>query len=222
MIPAQGADTTSCVPNPNAPADQDQGSERPRGSYTSPGWDVIINQLNQAGHPPKQPTLSGKLGLPPITHNGWMALASDMISVSGQSQGMQSQDEAIKSAMAQCQAKGGKGCRIVTSQYLSSVPGAVDSKAVAASMADKMAADKKLVAGGMAPQSILQYDAELSALMPEGEEIIASHDKARAAQWQQKYNAIMQARSDAIQKFSQEHSGRSTIFSRLHLFNSNQ
>lgn len=124
MIPASGTSTQSCVPNPNVRVDQGAGPNRPQGSYTSPGWDVIINGTKQLGHPPRAPTLSEKLGLPRISRSGWMALASDMISVSGQTQGMQTQDEAVRGAIAQCQAKHGKGCRLVTSQFIQSVPAA--------------------------------------------------------------------------------------------------
>ena len=101
IVAAQGTDTISYVSNPSAPVDQDQGSGLPRGSYTSPGWDVIIKQLNQAQPPLRPPTLSKKLALPPPIQSGWMTLASDMISVRAQSQGMRSQDEAVKGAMAQ-------------------------------------------------------------------------------------------------------------------------
>ncbi len=72
----------------------------------------------------------------------------------------------------------------------------------AAAMAGIIATDKQMVAEGLDPPEILKYDAELSEIMPEGEDILAKHDKVRAVAWQNKYNAIMKARYDAVQAFA--------------------
>lgn len=72
----------------------------------------------------------------------------------------------------------------------------------AAAIAKITEVDRQSVADGLDPPETLKYDAELAAIMPEGEEILAKHDKARAKPWMAKYNAIMSARTAAIQRFS--------------------
>ena len=62
--------------------------------------------------------------------------------------------------------------------------------------------DRKMVAAGLNPPEILKYDAELAEMIPEGEDILAKHDKVRAVKWQKRYNAIMKARYDAVQRFA--------------------
>ena len=73
---------------------------------------------------------------------------------------------------------------------------------VATAMAGIIATDRQMVAAHLDPPEIIDYDLQISAMLPEGQDIIAKHDKVRGEAWKQKYNAIMKARYDAIQRFS--------------------
>lgn len=62
--------------------------------------------------------------------------------------------------------------------------------------------DRASVRANQMPKEVVQYDIQIGKMIPESQEILATHDKARARVWSTKVHAIMDARSKAIEKFS--------------------
>ena len=62
--------------------------------------------------------------------------------------------------------------------------------------------DRASVRSDQLPKEVIQYDIQIGKMLPEAQEILASHDKARARIWSNKMHSIMEARTKAIEKFS--------------------
>jgi len=60
--------------------------------------------------------------------------------------------------------------------------------------------DRRSVSHGYLPPEIIRYDLQIAQMIPEGEAIIASQDKAKARVWSEKLNAIQTARNKAMEK----------------------
>lgn len=58
--------------------------------------------------------------------------------------------------------------------------------------------DSDSVRLGQLPPEVIQYDLQIAQMITEAQEIMASHDKAKARVWLKKMNAINMARNKAI------------------------
>lgn len=62
--------------------------------------------------------------------------------------------------------------------------------------------DRASVRAGQLPKEVISYDLQIEKMIPEGQDILATHDKARAQIWSKKMNAIIDARNKATEKFA--------------------
>lgn len=62
--------------------------------------------------------------------------------------------------------------------------------------------DRASVRAKQMPPEVIRYDLEIGKMIPEGQQILAAHDKAKARVWSKKMNSIMEARNKATQKFA--------------------
>jgi hypothetical protein len=62
--------------------------------------------------------------------------------------------------------------------------------------------DRESVRRGQLAPEVIQYDLQIAQMIPEGQEIMASHDKAKARVWSEKMNSINVARNEAIRKMA--------------------
>ncbi|SFT71115.1 hypothetical protein [Paraburkholderia aspalathi] len=62
--------------------------------------------------------------------------------------------------------------------------------------------DRASVRAGQLPKEVIQYDLQIEKMIPEGQEILASHDQARARVWTKKMNAIVEARNKVTEQFT--------------------
>ncbi|MFL9871436.1 hypothetical protein [Paraburkholderia megapolitana] len=69
--------------------------------------------------------------------------------------------------------------------------------------------DRTSVRSGFLPKEVIQYDLQIGNMIPEGQDILASHDQARARIWSKKMNSITEARNKVIEKFSAKQIARS-------------
>jgi hypothetical protein len=63
-----------------------------------------------------------------------------------------------------------------------------------------MELDRQSVSHGYLPPEVIRYDLQIAQMIPEGEPLIASQDKAKARVRPEKWNAIQTARSRVIEK----------------------
>jgi hypothetical protein len=62
--------------------------------------------------------------------------------------------------------------------------------------------DRDLVRRGLMSPEVIPYDLQMAQLIPEGEEIMVTHDKTKARIWSKKYNAIVAGRNAAAGKMT--------------------
>ncbi|MFM0731435.1 hypothetical protein PQQ52_13200 [Paraburkholderia sediminicola] len=62
--------------------------------------------------------------------------------------------------------------------------------------------DRASVRAGQLPKEVIQYDLQIEKMIPEGQDILASHDQARARVWTKKMNALVEARNKVTEQFT--------------------
>ncbi|WP_323120269.1 hypothetical protein [Burkholderia alba] len=77
-----------------------------------------------------------------------------------------------------------------------------DGTLSSADWARMIESDRASVRAHQLPPEVIGYDLEIEKMLPEGQQIIATHDQARARIWSKKMHAIMDARNEATRKFS--------------------
>lgn len=58
--------------------------------------------------------------------------------------------------------------------------------------------DQEWVRRGVLPKEIIQYDLQIGQMLPEAQEIMASHDRAKARVWSEKMHGLIAARNKPI------------------------
>lgn len=97
------------------------------------------------------------------------------------------------------------GCMVPAqnpAQNRSSTGAGSDTSLSSADWAKVVENDRASVRAGQLPKEVIQYDLQIEKMIPEGQDILASHDQARARIWSKKMNSIVEARNKATEKFS--------------------
>lgn len=90
-------------------------------------------------------------------------------------------------------------CGMIPAQNRSAVTAVPHApRSNSAGWADIIEGVRESVRLGHLPPEVIQYDLQIAQLIPEGEQIIASRDQAKARIWSKKVNAINVARNAAI------------------------
>jgi len=93
------------------------------------------------------------------------------------------------------------GCGMIPTQNLGMTRAQPVAPASASEQWAKMVElDRQSVSHGYMPPEVIRYDLQIAQMIPEGEAIVASHDKAKARVWSEKLNSIQTARNKAIEK----------------------
>lgn len=69
-----------------------------------------------------------------------------------------------------------------------------------ASLAKIVEMDREGIRQGWLPPEVLQYDLQMAALLPEGEQIMASHDQVKARIWSMKMDQLNRLKAQAMAK----------------------
>ncbi|MEQ5838043.1 hypothetical protein N0A02_01140 [Paraburkholderia acidicola] len=83
-----------------------------------------------------------------------------------------------------------------------------DTSLSTADWAKVVETDRASVRAGQLPKEVIQYDLQIEKMIPEGQDILATHDQARAHIWSKKMNSITEARNKAIEKFAAKQMAR--------------
>lgn len=96
------------------------------------------------------------------------------------------------------------GCMPLTPERTAAAQNRAGSDAALSSSdwAQIIESDRASVRAGQMPPEVIQYDLQIGKMIPEGEEILASHDQARARLWSKRMSAITDARNKATEKFA--------------------
>jgi len=93
------------------------------------------------------------------------------------------------------------GCGMLPAQNLGTArTQAAPPASASAPWAKVMELDRQWVSHGYLPPEVIRYDLQIAQMIPEGEPLIASQDKAKARVRPEKWNAIQTARSSVIEK----------------------
>ncbi|WP_158881481.1 hypothetical protein [Rhodanobacter sp. L36] len=69
--------------------------------------------------------------------------------------------------------------------------------------------DREHVRLGQLPPEVISYDQQIAQMIPEGDGIAATRDKAKAQVWSNKFNALITARNQAIGRVAARQMARS-------------
>jgi hypothetical protein len=95
------------------------------------------------------------------------------------------------------------GCQMIPLQNRGVTSAASDAPLSASAEWSKVIEmDRESVRRGQLAPKVIQYDLQIAQMIPEGEEIMASHDQAKARIWSEKMNSINVARNEAIRKMA--------------------
>ncbi len=93
------------------------------------------------------------------------------------------------------------GC-MVPPQNRATVGARSDAPLTTADWAKVVENDRASVQAGQLPKEVIQYDLEIEKMIPEGQQLLASHDQVKGRIWAKKINAIVEARNKATEQFS--------------------
>ncbi len=93
------------------------------------------------------------------------------------------------------------GC-MVPPQNRATVGARSDAPLTTADWAKVIDNDRASVRAGQLPKEVIQYDLQIEKMIPESQEILASHDQAKAHAWAKKMNAVVEARNKATEQFA--------------------